>query len=182
MSKAQLKKPKGIAQWGALYRLYRSAFPTAERKPFGVIVSMYRKGKSDVWCVVRDGKFAGLAMTINGGSVILLDYFAIQSNSRGQGIGSAALRELLRIYGDKGLFVEIESTREIVPNQVQRERRKQFYLSAGLVELNVTAKLFGVNMELLGSRCRLTYDQYKAFYRDNYNSWAADHIEPSISE
>jgi len=32
-------------------------------------------------------------------------------------------------------------------------------------------------MELMGFDCRLTFDQYHAFYRDNYNQWAADHIQ-----
>lgn len=43
--------------------------------------------------------------------------------------------------------------------------------------MNVTVKLFGVRMELLGSGCGLDFDGYKAFYRENYNQWAADHIE-----
>ena len=82
-------------------------------------------------------------------------------------------------YGDKGFFLEIESTLEDAPNKNQRLRRKAFYLSCGLRELHTTAKLYGVNMELLGVRCQLNYDQYKAFYRDNYNQWAADHIAPT---
>lgn len=179
MSNVQLKKPTGITHWMKLYRLYLAAFPAAERKPFGMIIRMYRKGKTDIWCVENSGKFAGLAMTINGEEMILLDYFAVVKACRGVGIGSAALKELHTVYADKGLFVEIESTSENAPNQAQRVRRKQFYLSSGLEELHVMAKLFGVNMELLGSRCRLDYDQYKAFYRDNYNQWAADHIEPA---
>ena len=174
----QLKKPSGVFRWLQLYRLYLAAFPAAERKPFGMIVRMHRKGKTDIWCVERMGRFIGLAMTINGEDMILLDYFAVLKTHRGEGIGLAALKELQRVYGDKGMFVEIESTYENAPNQAQRQRRKRFYLSSGLEELHVTAKLFGVNMELLGIRCQLDYDQYKAFYRDNYNQWAADHIEP----
>lgn len=174
----QLKKPSGMLRWLQLYRLYLAAFPAAERKPFGMIVSMYRKGKTDIWCVERKGRFTGLAMTINGEDMILLDYFAVLKAHRGEGIGSAALKELQRVYGNKGLFVEIESTYENAPNQAQRVRRKHFYLSSGLEELNAKVKLFGVNMELLGIRCQLDYDGYKAFYRDNYNQWAADHIEP----
>lgn len=171
-----LRKPRGIIEWLRLYRLYLAAFPASERKPFGIIVKMHRQGKTDVWCVERDGKFAGLATTINGGDLILLDYFAVAKEHRGEGIGSAAMKELQRIYGDRGLFVEIESTREKAPNQAQREKRKQFYRAAGMEELNVTARVFGVNMELLGSRCSLDFAKYRAFYRDHYSAWAAEHI------
>ena len=176
MSYVILKKPDSFGMWLRLYRLYLAAFPAAERKPFGMIVKMYRSGTTDIWCLERGGKFTGLAITINSPDLILLDYFAIERTCRGEGIGSAALQKLQHFYGDRGLFVEIESTYENAPNQTQREKRKRFYLSAGLEELHVMAKLFGVNMELLGSRCQLDYARYKAFYRDNYNQWAADHI------
>ena len=175
----KMKKPEGILDWLRLYRLYLSAFPREERKPFGLILRMYKKGTTDVWCLKREGRFVGLGITINGPDLILLDYFAIEKKRRQQGVGSAALPVIVDYYGDKGFFLEIESTLEDAPNKNQRLRRKAFYLSCGLRELHTTAKLFGVNMELLGVRCQLNYDQYKAFYRDNYNQWAADHIAPA---
>ena len=175
----KMKKPEGISDWLRLYRLYLSAFPREERKPFTMIRRMYRKGTTDVWCLKREDEFVGLGITINGPDLILLDYFAIGKKMRQQGVGSAALPVIVDYYGDKGFFLEIESTLEDAPNKNQRLRRKAFYLSCGLRELHTTAKLFGVNMELLGVRCQLNYDQYKAFYRDNYNQWAADHISPA---
>lgn len=179
MGDVQLKKPNRINQWLKLYRLYRAAFPASERKPFGVIIRMYRQNKSDVWCVEKKGHFAGLATTINGNGLILLDYFAVDKAHRGQGIGSGAMEQLQRIYGTKGLFVEIESTQEDAPNQAEREKRKHFYQRAGMAELGVSARVFGVNMELLGSRCSLDFEKYRTFYRIHYGPWAADHIEPA---
>lgn len=182
MKTITLRRPERFGQWLGLYRLYMKAFPKAERKPFSMIVRMYRKGKTDIWCVEADGKFSGLGITINGEDVILLDYFAIVKDRRGRGIGTGALQALLERYAGKGFFLEIESTREQVPEQAMRRRRKKFYLSAGLEELNTAAKLFGVEMELLGKGCRLDFDQYQSFYRDNYSQWAADHVTPSELE
>ena len=173
-----LKKPAGARRWLQLYRLYMTAFPTSERKPVFMILKMYKKGVTDIWCLERDGKFVGLAITINGPHLILLDYFAVSAAHRSEGIGSAALPVLMEHYRDKGFFLEIESTTEDAPNQAQRLRRKAFYLSCGLRELGAKACLFGVNMELLGVRCQLDYDGYKSFYRDNYSQWASDHITP----
>ena len=34
----------------------------------------------------------------------------------------------------------------------------------------------GVKMELLGWGTQMGFDSYKAFYRDHYNPWAAEHI------
>lgn len=173
-----LKKPAGLLRWLQLYRLYMIAFPVSERKPVSMILKMYKKGVTDIWYLEREGKFAGLAITINGPDLILLDYFAVSAAHRSEGIGSAALPALMAHYHDKGFFLEIESTLEDAPNKIQRKRRKAFYLSCGLQELGTTACLFGVNMELLGVRCRLDYDGYRSFYQTNYNRWAADHITP----
>ena len=174
----QIEKPKGLKDWWKLYLLYLSAFPPAERKPFSMILSMWRKGKTDIWCIRSGGEFAGLAITINGPDLILLDYFAVSENLRGRGIGSKALSLIRDQYRDKGFFLEIETTLKESPELPMRLRRKQFYLAAGLQELHTTAKLFGVDMELLGVDCSLDYENYKSFYRDNYNQWAADHITP----
>lgn len=174
----QLQKVNKASQWLRIYRLYLSAFPRAERKPFSMIRRMTKLGKTDTWYISCDGCFAGLGITINGRDRILLDYFAVAKACRGQGIGGRSLKALMEQYRDKGFFLEIESTLEAAPNLEQRKQRKRFYLSCGLRELGVQAELFGVNMELLGVRCSLDYTAYRNFYRDNYSQWAADHIHP----
>ncbi len=172
-----LRQPKGMKQWLQLYRLYLRSFPRSERKPFKMILNNAKLGKTDLWYLDWDGKFGGLAITINGSDKVLLDYFSVNSAHRGEGIGTAALKTLLERY-DAGLFLEIETTHGHAPNQTQREKRKRFYLHAGLQELGVEAKLFGVDMELLGHHCTITYDEYKTFYHDTLGPWAAEHIEP----
>lgn len=172
-----LHRPR-LGDWTKLYRLYRLAFPASERKPFAMIIKMYRRGKTDIWCVEREGRFAGLAITINGPDTILLDYFAVEPDCRGQGVGAEVLARLREIYGGKRFFLEIESTLEPSPELELRKRRKNFYLRCGLQPMGVQVYLFGVKMELLGAGCVLSYEQYHNFYRDNYNTWAADHIAP----
>ena len=159
-----------------VYFLYRSAFPRYERKPFRRITAMVKEGRADLWTIRRDGSFAGLAATVNGPGLILLDYFAVKKSLRGRGVGSAALRLLEARYHDSGFFVEIESTREDAPNRVEREARRRFYVNCGMIPMNTEADVFGVRMELLGVRCHLDFEQYRSFYRDHYSPWAADHI------
>lgn len=167
---------KGPGRWLKLYKLYRSAFPEYERKPLWMILDMRRRGKMDVWYCEQDGRFVGLAITLNGEDLILLDYFAIVPGQRGAGFGSAILRKLKEFYAGKGLFVEIESVYEDVDNLEERQRRKQFYLRNGMQQMNVMASVFGVNMELLCSDCQVDFAGYHAFYHDNFNAWAASHI------
>ncbi len=172
-----LREPRSPMDWARIYALYRRAFPQEERKPFSMIRRMKKAGKTDLWLLDRDGRFAGLAITINGPDTILLDYFAIRGRMRGQGVGSAALQAILQKYADKAFFLEIEYPLNGDPDG-HMTRRKAFYLRNGLTEMGTHALLFGVPMELLGHGCQLTFDEYREFYRTNYSDWAAQHVCP----
>ena len=173
-----IKKPSGLLEWLRIYCLYQSAFPANEKKPFSMIRSMQKKGNSDVWYCVEKGKFAGLVITINGPDKVLLDYLAVTAKRRGQGIGSQILKKMREQYVGKGVFLEIEIVDKAAENYEERKRRKQFYLSNGMTPMNVFIELFGVDMELLGFDCTLTFEEYHNFYRTNYNEWAAAHVKP----
>ena len=172
----QYAAPKGLKQWAEVYRLYQKAFPKSEKKPFAIIRKMHQKGVTDIWCFTRNGKFAGLIITINGPDHILLDYLAVDESQRGTGIGSEILPLMRSHYAGKGVFLEIESVYEDCENKAERIRRKHFYEKCGMESMGVFVWLFGVKMELMGFGCKLTYQDYHSFYRDNYGQWAADHI------
>ena len=173
----QYAAPRGLKQWAEVYRLYRRAFPASEKKPFPIILRKHREGKTDIWRFTREGKFAGIIITINGSRHVLIDYLAVAENQRGTGIGSEILKLMCSRYAGRGVFLEIESVYEECDNLEQRLRRKHFYEKAGMRSMEVFTWLFGVKMELMGFDCRLTYQEYHAFYRDNYGQWAADHIQ-----
>ena len=172
-----LQKPQGAGDWLRLQQLYVRAFPRDERKPFAVIRRMFREGKADIWCIVADGKYAGLATTVNGDDLILIDYFAVAKHLRGKGIGKAAMECLLSMYSGKGVFLEIESPDRSGLDREHRKKRKEFYLSCGFRELGVRAKVFGVYMELLGIGCEMDFQAYRRFYGFHMTPWAADHLE-----
>lgn len=169
--------PAGLRQWAQIYRLYHRAFPASEKKPFSMILKMYRKGNSHVWRFTRDGAFVGLIITINGEKQILLDYLAVEQSRRGTGIGTQILQLMRSHYAGKDVFLEIESVYEECDNKAERIRRKHFYEKCGMTSMEVFVWLFGVKMELMGFDCRMSYEEYHNFYRDHYNQWAADHIQ-----
>ncbi len=159
-----------------IFFLYREAFPRYERKPFSRITSMVKAGRADLWTIRADGRFAGLAATVNSPEIVLLDYFAVKKQLRGRGVGSEALKQLMEHYENRGFFVEIESTYEAADNLRERQKRKEFYVNCGMEPMGTEADLFGVRMELLGVRCHLDFEQYRSFYRDHYSPWAAEHV------
>ena len=134
-------------------------------------------GKSDMWYFEDERGFLGLATTINSTETVLIDYFAVAENRRCGGNGTKMLKALLDHYAPCGVFLEIEIPYEDAANYGERVRRRNFYLRAGLVPMNTRAKLFGVDMELLGVGCHLDFDGYRQFYLDNYGKFAYDHIE-----
>ena len=169
--------PRGLKQWAQVYHLYQKAFPASEKKPFSVIMKKFREGKTHIWRFVREGKFAGIVITINGGSHILIDYLAVEASQRGTGIGSDILTLMRSHYEGKSVFLEIESVYEDCDNKAERVRRKHFYEKCGMESMEVFVWLFDVKMELMGFGCKLSFEDYHNFYRDNYGPWAADHIQ-----
>ena len=179
MEPITLSPPAGPGRWLQLYLLYRRSFPRSERKPFRIIMKKYRAGMTDIWCIERDGCFLGFAATMNSPRLVMLDYLAISKKHRGRGIGTAAMQQLTERYGDRGFLLEIESPFEPGPDQMLRQKRKQFYVNCGMEPLGILAEVFGVKMELLGKNCRLTFEDYRNFYRDFYRPQAAKHILPA---
>lgn len=171
-------KPTSVGQLLRIRRLYREAFPKCERKPFSIILSMVKKGKTDLWCFEDEDGFAGLVATINGPDAVLIDYLAVARRRRGRGVGSDILSLMLEHYRTRGVFLEIEMPDVTAKNNAERIRRREFYLRAGFEPMGTCAKLFGVDMELLGVNCRFTFDEYREFYLNNYGKFAYDNIKP----
>ena len=165
-----------------VYLLYQRAFPAGERKPFSIILSMAREGRTDLWIIRKNGRFAGFASTVNSPELVLLDYFAVCKSLRGQGVGSAAMKAILGRYAPRGVLVEIESTFIPSDNPEEREKRKRFYVNCGMTPMGTEVDLFGIRMELLGCRCKLDFDAYKDFYVRYYTPRAEKYVQPVREE
>lgn len=178
-------------------RLYKEAFPAAERKPFSLIQCKCREGATEMLAIEdEDGAFLGLAITILDRDIALLDYFAIAPECREGGIGSAAFGLLKKRYEKKRFLLEIENTAaesierdpdvkglgdagkmEAVERiQKQRLRRKSFYLRNGMTQLPFYVNLFGVDMEMLSCGCAVEFVEYRGVYEHVYGRYAAGRI------
>ena len=134
--------------------LYETAFPASERKEFCFMTEGPLSPAYDLLVIETDTEsVAGLVILVSHGQFTLLDYLAVSPSLRGQGIGHAVL-PLIRAFcasthPGAHLFLEIETPTPDCENNAQRLRRKAFYLSAGLCETGVHAKIYGTDMELL---------------------------------
>lgn len=158
--------------------LYLTAFPENERKPFDLILEKCNKGSMEIISIENDNSdFLGLAVTIICKDMVLLDYFAIAPENRGQNIGSTALKLLFERYKDKRFILEIENTEAECDNLAERIRRKAFYLRNGMSVMPFKVNLVGVEMEVLTYNCEVTYDEYYSIYKNTFSDKLCSKIQ-----
>ncbi|MCI6616152.1 GNAT family N-acetyltransferase [Ruminococcus sp.] len=150
--------------------LYLTAFPKNERKPFDLILEKCNNGSIEIISIQNDNSnFLGFAIMILHDDMVLLDYFAIAPESRGQNLGSTALKMLFERYNNKRFILEIENTEIESDNLEERKRRKAFYLKNGMSVMPYKVNLIGVEMEILTRNCDVTYEEYYSTYENTFS-------------
>lgn len=146
-------------------RLYRAAFPLAERKPFSFLLRKSRRGEGEIFAIESDdGDFLGFANTLFYKDMVMLDYFAIAPERRCGGIGAQVLHMLAERYGDRRLFGEIEVTDKPHPELELRRRRRNFYMRSGFVPAGFSVRTFGCEFEVITAGKPLSFAEYREFY------------------
>ncbi len=158
--------------------LYIEAFPQTERKSFDLLLKTRDNGQAEILSIENENNdFLGLAITAQHQDMVLLDYFAISPNQRSSGIGSKVFQLLKQRYADKRFFLEIERTDIVADNQLQRQKRKAFYLKNGMQDMPFTVNLCGIEMEILAYNCKLSFQDYFNLYHCLFG----EHISRYIS-
>lgn len=165
----------GIEQ---IRQLYEKAFPASEKKPFSLIVEKRATGAVEILAIEDEKKqFKGLIITILHKDMVLIDYFAIEEEYRGTGIGSDALKLFTARYAKHRVFLEIESTvSENVEEYDLKIRRKAFYQKNRLAPMNFLVDLFGVEMEVMTFHCDITFEEYQEMLAHVYGEKVRDKV------
>lgn len=114
-------------------------FPVTERPPLPFFVKMIKSSTSSIYIYEKDGKEAAYAVFSEADGYVLLNFFAVYGNQRGNGIGSELLGEFRKLYADKkGILLEVEHTAYAADeaDEVIRRKRIAFYERCGYVCLN----------------------------------------------
>lgn len=154
MSTSVTLRPMTPPDLPAYRGLYESAFPPSERKELSFMLEGEMAAAYDALVIeTPDCPVAGLIISVRHGDFIMLDYLAIRPDLRGQGIGHAAMPQIIRYCRShapgKHIFFEIEAPGPDHENSIQRSRRLEFYRSCGFVETSVRMVIYGTDMELL---------------------------------
>lgn len=146
-------------------KLYESAFPKEEKKPFDLLLEKQEQGVIEIFSAEdSDGRFYGLVIVVYHKDLVLLDYFAITDDFRGSGIGSEIFKNLKNKYKNKRFFIEIENTKIPSKNYEERIRRKNFYTKLGMKNVDFGVNLLGVEMEVMCASGSINYYEYFKLY------------------
>jgi len=115
--------------WPEARQLYLEAFP--EGKPVRIIENTFAKGVGMLFVARQDGKVVTMALAgpLRDVNALLIDYIAVRSELRHQGLGTELVEEIVRQAketGFDGLILEAEAGPE-----PENERRVRFWERCG---------------------------------------------------
>lgn len=116
-----------LKDFDAFYQVILNNFPTKEIKEYEYMKDTFSAGAYQVLTLKEDDKIKGILSYYDGGEFVFVDYFAIDGNQKGQGLGSKMLKHFLQI-ANKSVFLEVEH-----PEDEQSRRRIAFYQRNGLI-------------------------------------------------
>lgn len=125
------------------------AFPASERMTFDDIFAMTSGMDADVLGIYTNAAAAGFAVILKNEECGYINYLAMDSNIRGKGYGSAALKKIIENYPGIQLTLDFEIIDESAENISQRIMRKEFYLVNGFHETGYYTMLRDNKFELV---------------------------------
>lgn len=132
----------------------REDFPPSELRPYSNMKYLMDLGAYRCFACRENGGIAAYALFAVSDGAALLDYYAVDSALRGQGVGSRFLSGLKAVseqFGAPYVIIEAESVESAeTPAQVEeRRRRLRFYDHCGCRTTGVYSFLFGVEYQIL---------------------------------
>lgn len=147
------------AEITSIYDTYmKQDFPADELKPLSHILKSVEEGYGFSLGLYEEERLAGYAVFIlcKETKCALLDYFAILSDRRGEGLGHRAFLLFNTYFKEnlplvEGLYIESEriAAAENEKQRLIRERRIAFYESCDCEMTKLRAVLFGVDYSVL---------------------------------
>ena len=111
--------------------LYLAAFPAVERFPYLPLVLNTQRRLANFYAYYDDEKFVGLAYLLENKEVIHLIFLAVNTKIRSRGYGTAILKDIKQLAGNRPVVLEIEPMDKTAENYDQRVKRLAFYEKNG---------------------------------------------------
>ena len=121
----------------ALYAIYCESIGLREQKSKADLAAMVFKPNYRLLLARDDSSVVGFSIVFvaDSESFCLLEYMAVDTSHRGGGVGSELFEQTVgAVHSSDGaipILLEVDSDRELSPDQVQRRRRQNFYRRLG---------------------------------------------------
>lgn len=123
-----------------LLEIYFEANDPSERKSLERLGAMIQEPGYHFLSGMKSDRVAGFQILrlFDGADAALLEYNAVASDRRNQGIGSELFQRIanLEVFASKFLLAEVGSDKKATPDQSERARRKEFYRRLGWREID----------------------------------------------
>ena len=121
-------------------------FHQSEIKPYSLMEKLAAEQKYPCYGLFDQGKLKGYAFFVKDKKTLLLDYFAVVSEYRNEGLGGQFIRELQEYVSKEELtlFAEVENPVYAVDDQSRTlmKRRIEFYLRNGFKQSKIWSRVF----------------------------------------
>ena len=154
------KDPKIRAQ---VRDLYLQAFPDEERLPWWVLRLNSSRKNIDLTAWMDGDRFCGFTSSVTVDGLHFLLFFAVATDCRSQGYGSAILQAIQARH--PAVVLNIELLDASTPNYPERLRRFSFYQKNGFHDTFYHVWEVGGQFRVLSTHLPLDVPRYKRVFR-----------------
>jgi hypothetical protein len=146
--------------------LYESAVPLMEKKPFRLFIDRKASGKLEVK-VLKDekGLFAAFMIVPVYADIVLVDYFEIMDDYKGQGVEPEALEQIKEI---------LPGARIAIVARKDDTERNAFYEAAGMKKADYGIKEGDVELDIYISPEEYDYIEFDELSRTYANAYGTE--------
>ena len=148
-----VKRLKFLQLHRLLNNEYLRHFPKEERKPYTTIMQLVLRRCYEGYGLFEGEQMQAYALVMKNKEDMLLDYFAVQEQLRGQGIGTEFLNRVCDLFLKRGQTVfaeiEMESADDTADRAAEKAARCKFYTDNGWQVTKASLTLFEVDYKII---------------------------------
>lgn len=158
-----------------LRKLYETAFPEDEQIPWDDLMKLIVSMSLDFTAYYQEDKLIGFTIVYPRKSFNWFWYFAVLSELRGEGLGQQILSMLIEKYRNSSNILDMESPDQTCDNQIQRQRRHDFYLRNGFWDTGLIKSYGNVDMTIMANGDRaFTMNDWDEVTNELWSFWKWD--------
>lgn len=162
------KIDRNHADASRLLKIYENSFPENERIESTEYYNMLEAYSVDIYGIYEEEQLVGLLniMTRPENKIVYFWFFAIDEQHRNKGIGGEALDQLIELYPEYQLVLDMEPLDPNAENYDERLRRTRFYERHGFSLTGRCMTYFGNTFEIMCTKAPFREEDFRKMYNE----------------